>query len=168
MSDFPNLEQPLLKVISSAVSAPPFHEELLDGLYEGVCFVDRELRIQYWNHNAELLTGYSASEAVGRHCFDNSLMHANEGEGVLCLKHPLASKIVDGKRREAEIHLRHKLGHCVSVSIRVAPVVDSAGLVVGAVVVVSDPAAKKNIERRVSELEDLAFRDALTGVPNRR
>jgi PAS domain S-box-containing protein len=157
-----------LEVISSAVSAPLFREGLLDSLYEGVYFVDRGLRIQYWNQNAKILTGYSASEAIGRHCFDNSLMHVNEGAGVLCLKYPLAGTIVDGKRREAEIHLRHKLGYCVPVSIRVAPVVDSAGLVVGAVVVVSDPKAKKNIERRVSELENVAFRDALIGVPDRR
>jgi PAS domain S-box-containing protein len=163
MSDCPNLDPLLLEVMSCVVSAPSFHEELLDRLYEGVYFVDRELRIQYWNQNAELLTGYSASEAIGRHCFDNSLMHVNEGPGVVCLKCQLAGTIVDGKRREAEIHLRHKLGHCVSVSIRVAPVVDSAELIVGAVVVFNDTTATKNIERRVSELEKLAFRDALIG-----
>jgi len=164
MSDFSNLDRPLS---SPAVSAPLFREELFDGLYDGVYFVDRERRIQYWNHSAELLTGYSASEAVGIHCFENLLMHANQEGCALCLKCPIASTIVDGKRREAEMYLRHKLGHRVPVFIRVAPVVDSAGLIVGAVEVFSDRTAKTNIDRRVGELESFAFRDALTGVRNR-
>jgi diguanylate cyclase (GGDEF)-like protein/PAS domain S-box-containing protein len=134
-----------------------------------VYFVDKERCIQYWNQGAEHLTGYAASEVVGRHCFDNFLMHVDEKGCALCLKGcPLAITMVDGKRREVEIYLRHKLGHRVPVVARVAPITDSAGNIVGAVEVFSDVTAKKNIERRVGELENLAFRDALTGVPNRR
>jgi diguanylate cyclase (GGDEF)-like protein/PAS domain S-box-containing protein len=156
-------------VNSSGESVPSVHEKLLDSLFDGVYFVDKERRIQYWNQGAEHLTGYSASEAVGRHCYDNFLVHVNEGGHVLCLEGcPLVSTIGDGERREAEVYLRHKLGHRVPVSVRVAPIVDSAGDIVGAVEVFSDRTAKKNIERRVGELEHLAFHDALTGVPNRR
>jgi diguanylate cyclase (GGDEF)-like protein len=50
----------------------------------------------------------------------------------------------------------------------VAPVADSQGNIVGAVEVFTDISAKKHIERRVGELEELVFLDALTGVPNRR
>jgi diguanylate cyclase (GGDEF)-like protein/PAS domain S-box-containing protein len=157
------------EVNSSGESVPSFHERLLDSLYDGVYFVDRERRIQYWNHGAELLTGYSASEVIGRHCFDNFFVHVNEEGCALCLNGcPLTSTIADGKRREDEVYLRHKLGHRVPVSVRVSPIVDSAGCILGAVEVFSDVTAKKNIERRVGELENLAFFDAVTGVPNRR
>jgi diguanylate cyclase (GGDEF)-like protein len=81
---------------------------------------------------------------------------------------PAGTNLVDGKRREAEIFLRHKLGHRVPVSVRVAPVTDSRGSIVGAVETFSDVSAKKYIERRVGELEDMVFLDSLTGVPNRR
>ena len=37
-----------------------------------------ERRITYWNKGAEQLTGYSPTEAVGRYCFDNFLMHVND------------------------------------------------------------------------------------------
>jgi diguanylate cyclase (GGDEF)-like protein/PAS domain S-box-containing protein len=169
MSDFPVSKLIPQEVTPSEEPVPSLHEKLLDSLYDGVYFVDQERRIQYWNQGAEHLTGYSAAEAVGKHCFDNFLVHVNEGGCALCLGGcPLASTIVDGQRREAEVYLRHKLGHRVPVSVRVSPIVDSAGCIVGAVEVFSDVTAKKNIERRVGELENLAFLDPLTGVPNRR
>lgn len=150
-------------------SASSFHERLLDSLHDAVYFVDTERRIRYWNKGAELLTGYSASEAVGRHCSDNFLMHVNEQGCSLCLEGcPLARTIADGKRRGIEVYLRHKLGHRVPVEVRVAPIMDGAGRIVGAVEVFSDVTSKKNVERRVGELENLAYRDTLTGVPNRR
>jgi diguanylate cyclase (GGDEF)-like protein len=45
---------------------------------------------------------------------------------------------------------------------------NSAGKIVGAVEVFSDSAARNRADRRVVELEQLAFRDPLTGLPNRR
>jgi diguanylate cyclase (GGDEF)-like protein len=45
---------------------------------------------------------------------------------------------------------------------------NSAGEIVGAVEVFSDSSAKRRTEKRVGELEHLAFRDALTNLPNRR
>ncbi len=154
---------------SAADSPSSFHEKLLDSLYDGVYFVDRERKITYWNHGAEQLTGYPRDEAVGRHCFDNFLVHV-DGEGcALCFGGcPLAATIADGQRREAEIYLRHKLGHRLPVSVRATPIRDSAGNIVGAVEVFNDISAKKTVERRASELERLAFRDVLTGLPNRR
>jgi diguanylate cyclase (GGDEF)-like protein/PAS domain S-box-containing protein len=164
-SDISNL---ILPHASSWDLGSSFHERLLDNLHDGVYFVDKERGIQYWNQGAEHLTGYSAGEVVGKHCFDNFLMHVDEKGCALCqMGCPLASTIADGKRREAEMYLRHKLGHRVPVVARIAPITDSAGRIIGAVEVFSDVSAKKNIERRVGELEHLAFRDALTGVPNR-
>ncbi len=169
MSD-PSVSKPVPpEANSSGVSVPSFHEKLLDSLHDGVYFVDRERRITYWNKGAEYLTGYQASEVVGRSCFDNFLVHVSEDGCLLCVHGcPLSKTIADGERREAEVYFRHKLGHRVPISIRVAPIVDSAGCIVGAVEVFNDVTAKKNIERRVGELENLAFLDPLTGVPNRR
>ncbi len=81
---------------------------------------------------------------------------------------PLASTLMDGQPREAEVYLHHKLGHRVPVSVRVTPIRDGANRIVGAVEVFSDVSAKKKMEQRAGELERLAFTDALTGVANRR
>ena len=146
-----------------------FHEMVLDTLQDGVYFVDKDRRITYWSKGAERLTGYSSSEAIGIRCFDNLLVHVNDAGCVLCTKGcPLARTIADGETRELEIYLRHKRGHRVPVSVRAAPIRDGDGNIIGAVEVFSDVTAKKNIQRRSAELENLAFSDSLTGVPNRR
>ena len=145
------------------------HEEICDNLFEGVYFVDLQRRITYWNQGAADLTGFTREEAVGRHCHDNFLMHMDEKNCCLCLQGcPLAATLVDGERREAEVSLRHKAGHRVPISVRVTPVRDDTGAVVGAVEVFRDISAHKALERRAQELETLAFQDALTGLSNRR
>src|SRR5208283_429737 len=116
-----------------------FHEKLLDGIFDGVYFVDVERKLTYWNRGAERLTGYSAGEAVGRPCYDNFLVHVDETGRALCLNGcPLHRTIGDGQAREAEVFLRHKLGHRISVYVRVAPITDQSGQIVGAVEIFSE------------------------------
>ena len=145
------------------------YERLLDGIYDGVYFVDRNRRITYWNKGAEELTGYSRSEVIGRHCFDNILSHVDSQGCNLCVGGCLlTTALTDGQRREDEVYLQHKLGHRIPMSVRISPLKNASGEVIGAIEVFSDISAKKNIERRAGELEQLVFRDALTGVSNRR
>jgi len=146
-----------------------FHQTLLDSLFDGVYFVDLNRRILYWNKGAEKLTGYSASEVVGRCCNDNILMHTDECGRPLCLTGcPIVRTMGDGKRQEHDLYLRHKLGHTIAISVRSAPITGRQGEIIGAVEVFHDITAKKRIEGRVGELEGLVYLDALTGVPNRR
>ena len=141
-----------------------FYERLLDSIFDGVYFVDAERKITYWNRGAENLTGYSAREAMQRHCYDNFLGHVDEKGCALCTNGcPLTSTLLDGLRRESEVFLRHKLGHRVPVCVRVAPITDKqSGQIIGTVELFSDVSAKKRVERRVHELEGIAFRDNLT------
>jgi diguanylate cyclase (GGDEF)-like protein/PAS domain S-box-containing protein len=145
------------------------YEKMLDGMYDGVYFVDLTRKITYWNKSAERLTGYTASEAVGHLCFSNFLEHVSEDGRALCLDGcPLQATLKDGQRREAHIYLKHKAGHRVPVQVRVAPINSESGQIVGAVEIFSCAVAKAQTERRVHELETLAFRDGLTGLANRR
>ena len=150
-------------------SADSFYAALLDSMYDGVYFVDEGRRITYWNSGAEFLTGYTAEEMLGKFCYDNLLMHVTEAGCNLCVHGcPLHQTLEDGSRREAHVFLRHKRGHRVPVSVRVSPIENEAGEVIGAVEVFSDISAMKRLERQTGELENLAFTDALTGVANRR
>ncbi len=154
---------------SSAESVSPFYKQLLDNLCDGVYFVDRDRAITYWNKGAERLTGYTPTEATGRHCFDNFLQHVDESGCSLCgTRCPLKLTIEDGRPREFDVYLRHKLGHRVPVTVRSSPIKDSSGVIIGAVEVFSDITAKKQVERRLDKLENLAHQDALTGLANRR
>jgi diguanylate cyclase (GGDEF)-like protein/PAS domain S-box-containing protein len=145
------------------------YKKILDNLYDGVYFVNRQRKITYWNEGAERLVGYSSAEALGQTCFSNFLEHVDETGKPLCsLGCPLSSVMADGQPRQVEVYLKHKNGHRVPMSLRVLPMRDSAGEIVGAVEVFSDATAQQRAEKRVSELEGLAFRDSLTNLPNRR
>ena len=146
-----------------------FYEKLLNNLYNGVYFVNRDRKITYWNEAAGRLTGYAAGEVTGRGCFDNILGHVDASGKPLCASGcPLSDVMRDGNPRQAELYLRHKEGHRVPISVRVVPMRNDAGAIVGAVEVFSDSTAQKKVEARTCELERLAFLDALTGLPNRR
>jgi diguanylate cyclase (GGDEF)-like protein/PAS domain S-box-containing protein len=144
-------------------------EELLENLSDGVYFVDRERRITYWNKAAEAISGYSKEDVLGNYCMNNLLRHMDEEGTSLCLTHcPLSKTIQDGNSHSANIYLHHKEGHRVPVSVRVSPIRDSRGEIVGAVEIFTDNSTNHAAFQRLRELEKEALVDALTGLPNRR
>jgi diguanylate cyclase (GGDEF)-like protein/PAS domain S-box-containing protein len=146
-----------------------FYKALLDNLYDGVYFVDKDRRITYWNRGAERITGYSASEATGKRCSDNLLMHSDKQGNVLCLAAcPLAYTISDGRERTNEVYLRHKDGHRVPIIVRVTPMRDPSGAIIGGVEIFTDNTPAALAFDRLAELERLAYLDPLTGLANRR
>ncbi len=141
---------------------------ILDSLYDGVYFVDRERRITYWNQGAERITGFDAGRVLGRSCSDSLLLHVSLEGAELCRgRCPLADTLEDGAVREAELFLHHADGHRVQVLIRVSPLHDPAGLVTGAVQVFSDNPVLLAAKRRAAEPDPAAVADRLTGVANR-
>ncbi|QQR73703.1 MAG: sensor domain-containing diguanylate cyclase [Holophagales bacterium] len=146
-----------------------FYKDLLESLFDGVYYVDRERRIQYWNSAAERLSGFVRDEVVGHRCMDNILRHVNSKGLELCRgRCPLQQTMIDGRSREAEVFMHHKSGHRVPVLVRAAPIRDPSGAVIGAVEVFSDAGGKAAERQRIVELERLAHLDGLTEVANRR
>lgn len=146
-----------------------FYRSLLDGLHDGVYFVDRDRRITYWNHGAERITGFAAKDIVGRYCWDNLLAHV-DGQGcLLCQKAcPLAQSMRNRVDCEAEVFLRHRDGQRVPVHIRASPIVDRSDRVIGAVETFSDNTLKLDAVETAAKLRQLAFIDPTTETGNRR
>src|SRR4051794_1047272 len=84
-----------------------FFKKMLDELYDGVYFVDKERRILYWNTAAERLSGYTASEVIGSFCFDNILDHTDSAGCHLCHERcPLVATIESRKQLCKRVYLR--------------------------------------------------------------
>lgn len=145
------------------------YKAILDNLYDGVYFVDKDRKITYWNRAAEQLTGYGRSEVIGKSCADNILTHIDAQGLLLCNDAcPLKKTLDDGRTREAEVYLHHKDGHRVPVAIRLTPILDEQGNIIGAVELFNDISQQMSVVARMKELEDLALLDPLTGMGNRR
>lgn len=146
-----------------------FYKSLLDSISDGIYFVDRERKIVFWNRGAEAITGYGRGEILETPCHDGRLRHLDQMGNDLCRgKCALALTIEDGRSRQEEVFLHHRDGHRIPVSIRVSPVKDSAGAVVGAVEVFQDISFRLADIDRIEQLQKMAFLDNLTGIASRR
>lgn len=144
-------------------------KDIVENLYDCVYFVDKDRRITFWNKAAEKLTGYSRDEMIGKDCFNNLLRHMDEEGNLLNDENcPLAETVADGQSREKEVYLHHKKGHRIPVVVRVNPVHNEKGEIIGAVELFSDRSPHLAIEERMKELENLCLMDCLTGLANRR
>ncbi len=146
-----------------------FYEELLNGIDDGVYFVDTQRRITFWSRGAERITGFKADEVVGLSCADNILMHVDDTGTCLCKAGcPLAATMGDGECRKTSVYLHHKDGHRVPITIRVSPVYDRSGRVIGGVETFHSGSSQQADLQRIRELEQMAYVDSLTGIANRR
>ncbi|MBI4833541.1 MAG: sensor domain-containing diguanylate cyclase [Planctomycetes bacterium] len=146
-----------------------FYKNLLDNLSEGVYFVDNDRKITYWNKGAQKITGYSEEEVIGKQCSDNILMHVDGKGQSLCVGLcPLAECMACKRACSNEVYLHHKKGYRIPVSVRVSPINDEKGKIIGAVELFSDNTDRMIALKRAQELQQIAFLDELTGIGNRR
>lgn len=146
-----------------------FYKEIIDNLYDGVYFVDRDRVVTYWNKGAERITGYSSSQVLGRACRDNLLNHITPNGVELCKNNcPLAAVMEDGKPREAEVYLHHKDGHRVPIRVRATALRDEDGNILGAVESFSNNRSVIDTRRQLQQMRRIVHTDRLTGIGNRQ
>ena len=150
--------------------ASPLPGILIDNLADGVYYVDADRRISYWNKAAERLTGYRASEVLGRQCWDSVLVHSDADGRILCQSDcPLQPALRDGRQHESLVWLRHADGGRRPVSVSTAPIMAADGIrIEGAVEVFSDASALVRERFAAEAARQDAVTDPLTGLANRR
>lgn len=144
------------------------HKDLLDQLDVGICMVDRNHRIVYWNRGAERISGYLAHEVAGQFSHGDLLMHC-ESDGSLLPGagpgSPVVAALRDGRPHETSVFLLHREGHRLLVQLQARPIHDATGAIAGALEIFEEVAAP--MHSRARELEDFGCSDFSTRAANR-
>jgi diguanylate cyclase (GGDEF)-like protein/PAS domain S-box-containing protein len=128
--------------------------QILDQIHESVLTMDLTGYITSWNQGAERLFGYSALEAVGRNIL---FLYADEEAGF-------HDAFVEQGGRLMEVRRRKKSGEIFWASLSLSPLCDMEDKRIGLIAYLTDITERKLAEER---LHNLAYYDALTGLPNR-
>ena len=116
--------------------------------------------IETWNPGAARLFGYSEEEAVGMHVL-RLVPREHRDAALQLLRRVVEGEVIedlDGRRLTRE-------GGVQSVAMTVAPITGEDGVARAAVAVVRDISGRKALE---GQLREMAMRDPLTGLFNRR
>jgi len=156
-------------VIELALLDAGLHRALLEQLNEGICIVNCDHRIVYWNSGAERISGYMAHEVAGQFSHGDLLLHC-ENDGRLLPGagpgSPVVTAMLDGRVHENTMFLLHREGHRLLIQLQVCPIHDSNGGIVGVLEMFEEVAAP--LHHRARELEALGCSDISTRAANRK
>ena len=146
-----------------------FYATLLNNLDEAINIIDLDFKILYWNPASEQITGFSASEMIGKSCSKNILVDTDDQKLTLCGKAcPVKLSLKDGKIRKVEAYARHKEGFRYPINLKIIPIPDKKGKILAAVesYIVTSP--KASLAQNKIELEKMGVLDRLTAQGNRK
>ncbi len=152
--------------MSGLLDDPGVFRSLLEDLPVGVCVVDRQHRIRFWNRGAEHITGHLAHEVVG-HGEKGDLLKPCDRQGhPLSGEHsPMAVTLRQGEPQQYSAFYLHKNGHRIAVRTRVRPILEHGDVIVGAISLFEEAFAFRD-----EMFGPLMYGclDPITGVPSQR
>jgi diguanylate cyclase (GGDEF)-like protein/PAS domain S-box-containing protein len=131
---------------------------LLDKAHDAISVTGTDAQINYWNPAAERLFGWTANEAIGKTKAELRIVSPEE--------FPLGYQtVLQEGDWSGEIQKQRKDDGTVTVATHLTLVRDDEGRPQSVLEIETDITQRKEAER---EIENLAFFDPLTGLPNRR
>jgi PAS domain S-box-containing protein len=102
-------------------------QSFCDAMPYGVCLVDLQGKIVYWNAAAESITGYLGPQVMGRIYRGDLLLHCAESKPGTEVQCPVKEVFRDGRGVSAELFLRHKEGHRIPIHVFAFPLRNPQG-----------------------------------------
>ncbi len=119
-------------------------EKLMQTIPTGLFMVNTDMEIVYWNDEAERITGYPASETLGRHC---SFL-----EGTPCDKHcGLFGVDLPKPITGIGCTVVHRDGHRVELTKNIDLLYDAAGEIIGGIEAFVDITRLKELQNNLKE-----------------
>jgi PAS domain S-box-containing protein len=140
---------------------------VLRSIADGVYTVDRELRVTAFNPAAEQITGWSETEVKGRLC---SMVFGGAGGVDVCHQCALIHQAMDTGQPVTsgpdDPPILDRTGKEVFVSSSVAPLYSKKGQIVGAVVVLRDVSAERELDRLQSDFVSMISHELRSPLAN--
>src|SRR5450631_1485661 len=150
---------------SNLLDNPKLFRHVLEDLPVGIYIVDRELRIRFWNHGAEQLTGHLAHEVVG-HILEEVVQSCNRRGNSLSGEHcPVTMTLNQRKAQRCTASYLHKNGHRSAVTIRTRPILEAGDAITGAAILFEEAFVYREESLGPPMYGCL---DAITGIPSQR
>lgn len=159
-----------MAVIAGALEVTP--GMVLDSINEGVYVTDKDRTIVYWGKSAERITGWRASDVVGKKCRDRVLCHIDKDGHRLCGEEhcPLHRCITTGQRNAVPVIVfaQNSTGGRVPLQVAVAPLFDESGEIIGGVETFRDITHEMGDIDRASKIQQLLLPQDLPSDPRVR
>lgn len=145
------------------------YRAMLDSLFVGVCVVDLEERILYWNAGAMRLTGFSEGDVLGavhgaRLAARTDLRGATQPSGPW----PVTATVADGVTRTEKLFMHHQAGHWVALQVIAQALQDDEGALVGVLETFYNIGPELTANAEAERLKLLSMKCPLLGIGNRR
>lgn len=146
-----------------------YFKHVLDRISDAVCLVDTGGLIIYANDSVTRLTGFPREDLLGMPCERTFLQQIDEdGEALDADKSCLWQQVLrDKEPREQESYIIHQAGFRIPIQLKVSPILDAGGELLGVAHVLQDNTANVLIYQNLEELQKQVYLDALTGLFNR-
>ena len=139
-------------------------ETTLRSIGDGVIATDTKGHITFMNTRAEIMTGFSNTEAEGRP-FSEIVCISSAGDDLPVTDPVERMDFPDNNDGQSDFAtLRNRDGMVYSIQDTVSPILSPDGNVLGTIMVFQDVTEARAISEKMSHL---AQHDALTGLPNR-
>lgn len=119
---------------------------ILDSIVEGVFTVDKDLKITYFNHAAEKITGVPKTEAIGQYCFET--LRTN-----ICEKScPVSESLkTGGNTINLQVNILRPDGKQIPVSVNASVLKDEDGNIIGGVETFRDLSTIEALRKEIKQ-----------------